>query len=116
MTVGQVGEAAAASLLMNKGWRVLDRNFRSQLGEIDLVVQQAGILAFIEVKTRTSDLFGEGYEAVTVRKRQKLYRLAEHYLLAKVIRYSSLRFDVISVRLHPQTMNVLAIEHWENAF
>ena len=114
--IGQQGEAAAADYLQRCGWRVVERNYRTPLGELDLVAERRGILAFVEVKTRTSDAFGEGYEAVTPRKREKLYRLAEYYLLDRRTNHLSVRFDVVSVRMDAASGRVEKLEHWEDAF
>ncbi len=114
--IGQRGEAAAAEYLQKRGWRVVARNYRTPLGELDLVAERRGILAFVEVKTRTSDLFGEGYEAVTARKREKLYRLAEYYLMDRRGSHLTVRFDVVSVRMDAASGTVEKLEHWEDAF
>lgn len=114
--IGHRGEDAAADYLKQRGWRMVERNYRTPLGEIDLITERRGILAFVEVKTRTSDLFGEGYEAVNARKREKLYRLAEYYLMSKRSSHLSVRFDVVSVRMDAMSGRVEKIEHWEDAF
>jgi putative endonuclease len=81
---------------------VVDRNWRSRAGEIDLVVRRGATLAFCEVKTRASNRFGEPFEAVTPAKQARLRRLAAEWLRLRGStlgpRPSSLRFDVASIR------------------
>jgi Holliday junction resolvase-like predicted endonuclease len=74
---GRAGEDAALRVYVRRGFRLLDRNWRCRAGELDLVVVRDGLLVFCEVKTRTGDAFGGGYEAVTRSKLRKLRQLAE---------------------------------------
>ncbi len=78
---GQAGERAVAAFLEARGHRVIERNWRGQAGEIDLITEHRGILHFVEVKTRSSDDFGGGWDAVPASKRRKIARTAEAYLL-----------------------------------
>jgi putative endonuclease len=99
--VGRAGEDAVAQWYTVRGYRVLDRNWRVREGELDLVVERAGTIAFCEVKTRRSDAFGLPVEAVTPRKRQRLRTLARQWLASGAVRGArpaQLRFDVASVR------------------
>jgi putative endonuclease len=101
--VGRAGEDAVAEWYAGRGYRVLDRNWRVRGGELDLVVERAGTVAFCEVKTRRSDAFGLPVEAVTARKRQRLRSLAREWLASRSNdggRPAQLRFDVASVRPH----------------
>ena len=81
--VGRRGELAAEARYVARGYRVVARNWRCRLGELDLVLARGASLVFCEVKTRRGSRFGGGFEAVDVRKRQKLRALAEVYLLAR---------------------------------
>jgi putative endonuclease len=92
---------------------VLERNYRSRLGEIDLVCQEKGTIVFVEVKTRTSDLYGEGMEAVGPHKQRKLYRLAQGYQIAKGLESKDIRFDVLSIMF---VSGKPTIEHIPGAF
>jgi putative endonuclease len=82
-----------------RGFELVARNWRTRQGEIDLIVRKAGLLVFCEVKTRTSNAFGEPFEAVTRSKQLRLRRLAAEWLRSapRGVRYD-LRFDVASVR------------------
>jgi putative endonuclease len=80
-----------------RGYRVVARNWRCPLGELDLVVTRGSVLVFCEVKTRRGSSFGGGYEAVTWRKRRKLRQLADAFLDAHAPAVADVRFDVASV-------------------
>jgi len=112
--VGQAGEDAVAQWYIAAGYTVLDRNWRVREGELDLVVRDAGTIAFCEVKTRRGDAFGLPVEAVTARKRQRLRLLAGRWLAAYGGGAGSLRFDVASVR--PDGRGGWDVEMLANAF
>ena len=97
--LGQSGEDLAAGYLARRGWRILGRNVRcGRTGEIDIVAERGGILAFVEVKTRTSSRFGTPGEAVTWRKQARIRALARQYLATAKPRAAAIRFDVVEVR------------------
>lgn len=98
--LGQYGENIACNYLIRNGYAILRRNFRcGRLGELDIVADKAGVLCFIEVKTRTSDKYGEPSEAVTWTKRRRIYRCAEYYLYREGLlsRMPVLSFDVVEI-------------------
>ena len=95
--LGRSGEAATLQVYRRRGFRVIGRNWRCALGELDLVVERDGLLVFCEVKTRSGTAFGGGYEAVTWTKRRKLRQLAEAFLASSDVPYRDVRFDVASV-------------------
>ena len=111
--VGTKGENLARKTLKNKGFRVLARNHRTRLGEVDLVCRDGDTVVFVEVKARTSDEFGHPSEAVGHRKQAKLRNLAEEYVSAHDLEDSPVRFDVVSVRLDTDPPEV---EHIPGAF
>lgn len=98
--VWQQGERAAWEVYRRRGFRLLARNWRSALGELDLVVERDGLVAFCEVKARSSARLGGGYEAVTPSKQRKIRALAETFIAARG-RAERYRFDVASVRIAP---------------
>lgn len=113
MTLGKSGEDLAARYLIQKNYQIIERNFRSKLGEIDIIARQGKTLIFCEVKTRLSSSYGHPFEAVTTNKQNKIRKVAELYLVkAKntLHNYDSIRFDVISVTA------AVNVEHIENAF
>lgn len=117
---GRLGEQHALMFLKQKSYDILDVNWRySRLGEVDIIAYHplSHTLAFIEVKTRRSDRFGSGIEAITLIKQQRLTQLAEIYLQIKdVPPYEALSFDVIVVTPNPNTPEHPSIQHTTNAF
>lgn len=96
--LGAAGEAAAARWYEDRGYEVVDRNWRCREGELDLVLRTGAVLVFCEVKTRTTDRFGSPVEAVTRAKQLRLRRLAAKWLAAdSSVRPREIRFDVASV-------------------
>jgi len=112
--VGRRGELAAEARYVARGYRVVARNWRCRLGELDLILARGVSLVFCEVKTRRGSRFGGGFEAVDVRKRQKLRVLAEVYLQRARPAPASVRFDVASVWLKPD--GSASVEIFEDAF
>lgn len=111
--LGAEGERVAEQFLRSKGLKVLERNLRTRLGEIDLVCQDKDTIVFVEVKTRTSALYGDGTAAVGARKQAKLRRLAQAYLASRSPESLNARFDVLSVML---LAGEPTVEHIEGAF
>lgn len=110
---GVSGEDLVTTAYRRRGYRVLARNWRCRLGELDLVVERPGVLVFCEVKSRRAGPFGGGYEAVTWRKRAKLRTLAEAFLQRSGRRPGAIRFDVASVAIGDGGSDV---EVFEDAF
>jgi putative endonuclease len=96
---GKIGEEVTVRFLEQRGYRILSRNFRCYLGEIDIIARQNGELVFIEVKTRTSQIFGLPQEAVGYRKQKKLKQLALFYITMHQPKEKGYRFDVVAVTL-----------------
>lgn len=97
---GQKGEAIAEQFLKKQGYRIVERNFRCKFGEIDLIAYKNKTLSFIEVKTRSSDAFGQPIESVNKDKQRRLVRLANYYLYKKKASDAlPCRFDVVSIML-----------------
>ncbi|HEX2088475.1 MAG TPA: YraN family protein [Actinomycetota bacterium] len=96
-TVGISGEDAALAEYRRGGYRVLARNWRCPLGELDLIVIRDQMVVFCEVKTRRGAAFGGPHEAVTAQKQRKLRHLAEAFLRAMRLDPKEIRFDVASV-------------------
>ena len=113
--LGKIGELLAMKFLKQKGYQIIERNYRSAWGEIDLVVQDGDVLAFVEVKTRRSLKFGAPQLAVTNSKQRKISKTALQYLQEKELFDYVCRFDVISIVFPPDPSEPI-IEHIENAF
>jgi putative endonuclease len=97
--VGRAGEAAALAYYRRGGYRVVARNWRCNLGEVDLVVARGSLLVFCEVKARRALGLGGPHEAVNWKKQRKLRLLAEAFLAATRHPAAAMRFDVASVTL-----------------
>jgi len=98
---GHTGERRAAVFLESQGYTILERNYRTRLGEIDIVARDQDVLCFIEVKTRLSVDYGHPFEAVTPSKQRTVRRLASCYLLDHDIAHQSVRFDVVGILHEP---------------
>jgi len=111
---GQESEMRAEQFLLAKGYRILDRNVRTPLGELDLVAEDQGVVVFVEVKGRATEAFGGALLAVDHRKRVKLTKLATQYLAQRHWSDKACRFDVVLVQGKPSEGG--GIEHLQNAF
>jgi putative endonuclease len=94
LVLGAAGEDRAAAWYAARGYRILERNWRSSQGEIDLLCTRSGLLVVCEVKARRSDRLGHPAEAVTVAKQRRLRRLAAAYAAASPRSFTAVRFDV----------------------
>ena len=112
--LGSSGEEAVARLYASRGYRVLARNWRCRLGELDLILALGDLLVFCEVKSRKGSGFGGGYEAVTAAKRRKLRQLAEAFLAGLPEAPPAVRFDVASVGF--RAGGAAEVELFEDAF
>jgi putative endonuclease len=110
--LGIEGEELAVRFLKKKGYKIVSRNFKSPVGEMDIIAEDGDTLVFIEVKTRTDDSFGHPFEAVTPRKREKLRKVALGYLKHSRRDVPS-RFDVLSIETDGANHK---IEHIKDAF
>jgi putative endonuclease len=107
---GNKGEDMAADFLVRKGFEILVRNYRYKHAEIDLIVKRENWLLFVEVKTRSSNEYGEPEEFVNELKARKIFEAAEEYIFATDWK-GNVRFDVVSIKLGV----VPEIEHFEDA-
>jgi putative endonuclease len=107
--VGQYGEQVAAEFLREAGFAILERNWRCELGEIDIVARDGGALVICEVKTRRGLAYGSPLEAVTYDKLRRLRRLAGRWLRDHDLRPDAVRIDVVGV-VRPRT-GPTVVEH-----
>jgi putative endonuclease len=99
-TLGDAGEDLAAAALKKQGYKILERNYVTPLGEVDLIARQGKTYVFIEVKTRKNARFGAPQDAVNPAKQHKYRRLAEYYLKRKRLGEDvPVRFDVVAITL-----------------
>ena len=107
---GEVGEKLAERFLRKAKFKILDRNLKNHLGEIDILARQKNDIVIVEVKTKSTKSFGEGYEMVNYFKKKKLISLARE--LQKEYSGKTIRIDVVSVDL---SENKPIIKHFINA-
>jgi putative endonuclease len=110
---GELGERIAERWLRRRGWRIVQRRFRSGHRDIDLVVERDGTVAFVEVKARQGADFGGPVQAVNYRKRKQLERSAMVWIDRHGQESESYRFDVVGVLLNGADVRIC---HVENAF
>ena len=113
--IGAEGERIAVRFLKKKGYKILQRNYRSKGGEIDIICYDHGCIVFVEVKTRFSNAYGAPELAVNEAKRRQIIKTASHYTAQKKIEGVDLRFDVVSV-FHSPDAKRPAITLFKNAF
>lgn len=106
---GRQGEEQAREYLQKKGYTILESNFSTRIGELDLIATYNDLLIIIEVKRRKKILHGYPREAVTLHKQRQIVRLTQWYVQKNDLHHMQIRFDVIEVLDD-------AIEHIENAF
>ncbi len=127
--LGNVGEEIATTYLRERGYQVIERNFYIRGGEIDLIMLDEKTLVFVEVKTRTQTDFGSGIEAITRNKKRILRRTMQTYIEKitapsnkenqnadknPIIKFTTIRFDVISLELDLQNSRVKKLTHIKN--
>jgi putative endonuclease len=114
LIIGKIGEDAAEKYLRKKRYQIVERNFRTKFGEIDLICKFENILVFVEVKTKTGSSYGEQWEMVSKRKLEKVKRMAQVYLSQQGQGEVACRIDVVGVWLVGGVVDKL--EHWEAVY
>nr|MDD3720106.1 YraN family protein [Candidatus Gracilibacteria bacterium] len=105
---GDLGEIMAMNYLKNKGYQVLETNFKfGIIGELDIIAKLGNLYIFVEVKYRKNDRYGTGEESINYYKKQKLKKTINYYCLTKRIDLEQARFDVITILGNE-------INHYEN--
>jgi putative endonuclease len=110
--LGNQGERIAKDYLVKKDYQILETNWRFSRAEVDLIAMDGQVLVFVEVKTRSSALFGEPELAVNQHKQQLMVDAANAYM-EQINHEWEVRFDIISILLQEETHN---IKHFEDAF
>ena len=108
---GRRGEDIAAACLAQKGYRILERNYRRMRCEVDIIAAQGDVLVFVEVKARSSSAMGLGRESVTAAKQKNIITAAQCYIAERELQDTAGRFDVVEVDLSSGRIN-----HIINAF
>ena len=108
---GKLGEDVALKYIISKGGKIIEKNYRTKLGEVDLIAKLNGELVFFEVKSRSNIDYGYPSESVNYKKKRKIVNVAKYYILDNSLSNLSIRFDVIEIYL-----NEMKINHIINAF
>ena len=115
INLGKYGEDLACKYLKTKGYKIKERNFRTFLGEIDIISEYKGNIVFVEVKTRSSNKFGYPEEAINYSKQQKIIKNALCYLAKYNLWKNNCCFDVILISIS-NYKEIKRIKHIGNAF
>lgn len=110
--LGELGEEMAVDYLSKKGYTILERNYRYDRAEVDIIAQDKEQIVIVEVKTRTSSFFGDPQDFVSRRKIKQLVKVADYYMQHKEID-KEVRFDIVAVLVNKKQES---IEHFIDAF
>ena len=99
-TLGALGEEMAAEVLKSRGYYILRRNYTCPYGEVDIIAVKDRVLAFIEVKTRASRVYGRPIEAVDKRKQRHIKNAARYFLSSVKKQYDNIEFQVMEITVH----------------
>ncbi|MFH1678483.1 MAG: YraN family protein [Candidatus Omnitrophota bacterium] len=112
LETGRRGESLAAEFLQNKGYRIIERNYRTRYAEIDLVAEYKDIIVFVEVRTKKNERFGSPEETINRAKVQKLIKNAKDYMAIK--KYDkAYRIDAVCIVLD-KSQSPKRLDHYEN--
>lgn len=111
---GNKGEDLATDYLLKKGYRIIERNFRTRFGEIDIICYDSETLVFVEVKTKIGHDFGEPEEMVNKRKLSRVKRMGEVYLQNQKLDVAC-RVDVVAIVMIDNS-SVEKIEHYQAVY
>ncbi|HMM70187.1 MAG TPA: YraN family protein [Gudongella oleilytica] len=112
INTGRMGESLAIEYLTDKGYVILETNYRNKIGEVDIIAYYKNVLVFVEVKTRLGTNYGYAFESVDSRKQKKIANTSLMYLQKNRMSDVQVRYDVIEV--YP--MEEERVNHFENAF
>lgn len=112
--VGRKGEEAASEYLKKQGYSIIETNYRSKLGEIDIIARDGNMVVIVEVRTKTGLAFGRPEESINHEKARKLHRLALQYIQSNYHREMPSRIDLIAVMLEKSSGLVKDVKHIKN--
>jgi len=116
-TRGKFGEDYTADYLLNKGMKIISRNFRRKGGELDIVALDGRMLVVVEVKARKFGSLTDGLDAMTVTKRRNIIRTAQRFIDETDVDFAEMRFDVAELTLTTEKIpRVLEFSYYEDAF
>jgi len=108
--LGKLGEDLACRELERRGHTIVERRFRTEQGELDIVSQHNGVTVFVEVRAKSSALFGDGAESVTLQKQNRLVTMAQVYVTHHRLEDTPCRFDVVSIEAECEPPRVTVFE------
>jgi len=111
--IGSIGEKYAANYLQDNGYLIIEINYNSRWGELDIITEHNGKVVFVEVKTRRDTRRGMPYEGVTRSKLHHLHRTIQYYILSNKLEKKKHQLDVIGILLKPDN-SVEELKHYEN--
>jgi len=104
---GIQGEEQATKTLKSKGYKIIEKNYRSPFGELDIIAEEDGYLVFVEVKKRNTRTFGDPLEAVNTVKKKRIIKTAMFYMKTHKCPDRKVRFDVVGI----DRENVKIVKH-----
>ena len=110
-TIGDIGEDVACKYLKKLKYKIIERNFRTRTGEIDIIAKEKNTIVFVEVKTRSNNNYGLPIESVNIKKQKHLASAIKYYLHINHIQNISIRFDVVEIYI---VNNKYIINHIKN--
>lgn len=118
VSIGNIGEEAAVKALKKQGYKIIARNYRSKMGEIDIIAKDGEYTVFVEVRLRKSNDFGSPADTIDKRKQQKIIKTAQYYTVKNDIYDTPMRFDavLINARIENDKLADENIEIIKNAF
>ncbi len=113
--IGSYGEDLAYKYLLNLNHKILEKNYRSKLGEIDIISSFNNMIIFTEVKSRYTNSYGSPMESVTYYKQRQIIKLSSYYILINKFNNYNIRYDVIEILFNKLNQN-FTINHIKDAF
>jgi len=111
---GGFGEELALKYLRARGYSIVEKNFRTPFGEIDIIAERDGCVIFLEVKTRISGRFGPPLSAITRAKKQRIIKNCLYYMKSRKILWGPCRIDVIGIKLDHE-LRIERVQYIKNA-
>jgi len=109
---GDIGEEKAIEYLVDKNYKILERNFTTKIGEIDIIAKYNNIVVFIEVKSRFNSNYGNPYEAVNFKKQKKIINTAKLYSKYNKLYDTQFRFDILEYYINENKINHIINAFW----
>jgi putative endonuclease len=116
LKLGKLGEDEAAKFIKKQGYRILQTNYKTKSGEIDIIAEDKKVVAFIEVKTRTTGEYGSPLEAVNFHKQKKIIQVANQFLMNYKVENRECRFDIVAILAPTEDPTTWEIDLIKDAF